>query len=116
MTAISYKCPHCDQENWTEDTKRGTFRDCNHCGRPVQVPGGQNTTTPGLKTCPYCAETDLQPAAKVCKHCGKKLDGGGHGCLLNLAIICLVAGVLVFPPLILPGIALGLVWIILRLL
>lgn len=24
-----------------------------------------------MKTCKYCAETDLQDEAKVCKHCGK---------------------------------------------
>lgn len=27
-----------------------------------------------LKTCPHCAEKDLQPEAKICKHCGKSLD------------------------------------------
>lgn len=26
-----------------------------------------------FKTCPYCAEKDLQPEAKTCKHCGKNL-------------------------------------------
>lgn len=114
MAALSYKCMHCDQENWTEESYAGEMRDCRHCGKLVKVPG-QKPTKPGLKTCPHCAETDLQPAAKVCKHCGKKLDGGGQGCLLNLAIICLI-GTLIFPPLIVPGIALGLVWIILRLL
>ena len=24
-----------------------------------------------MKTCPFCAEQDLQDEAKVCKHCGK---------------------------------------------
>lgn len=27
-----------------------------------------------MKTCPYCAETDLQNDAKVCKHCGKDIQ------------------------------------------
>lgn len=26
-----------------------------------------------MKTCPFCAETDLQDKAKVCKHCGKDI-------------------------------------------
>lgn len=26
-----------------------------------------------MKTCPFCAETDLQDAAVVCKHCGRQL-------------------------------------------
>lgn len=113
MAAISYKCPHCDQENWTEDTKRGTFRDCNHCGWPVQVPGGQKVSAAGLKTCPHCAETDLQPGAKVCKHCGKSLAEGA-GCLASSAIACLALGVLIFPPLLIVGVVLFLIWFILR--
>ena len=27
-----------------------------------------------MKTCPHCAETDLQDAAKVCKHCGNDVS------------------------------------------
>lgn len=30
-----------------------------------------------MKTCPYCAETDLANDATVCKHCGKEI-GPGH--------------------------------------
>jgi uncharacterized membrane protein YvbJ len=30
-----------------------------------------------MKACPYCAETDLQDDAVVCKHCGKDI-GPGH--------------------------------------
>jgi hypothetical protein len=26
-----------------------------------------------MKTCPFCYETDLQDAAKVCKHCGRNI-------------------------------------------
>jgi hypothetical protein len=28
---------------------------------------------PTTRTCPFCAETDLKWAAKICKHCGKEL-------------------------------------------
>jgi hypothetical protein len=34
----------------------------------------ESGAAPTTKVCPYCAETDLQLAAKVCKHCGKELD------------------------------------------
>lgn len=34
--------------------------------------------TLNTKTCPYCAETDLQLAANVCKHCGKELKTGSE--------------------------------------
>jgi len=31
-----------------------------------------------MKTCPFCAETDLQDEAIVCKHCGKKRPASEH--------------------------------------
>jgi DNA-directed RNA polymerase subunit RPC12/RpoP len=114
MTAISYKCSNCDQENWAEDTKRGTFRDCSHCGRPVQVPGGQVSPGEAMKTCPHCAEKDLQPGAKVCKHCGKRINNDAGESLFTLAGVCLVAGFLLLPILILPGILLLCVGLVVR--
>ena len=30
-----------------------------------------------MKICPFCAETDLQDEAKVCKHCGKDIAEAG---------------------------------------
>ena len=27
-----------------------------------------------MKTCPFCAENDLQDSATVCKHCGKDIS------------------------------------------
>lgn len=50
-----------------------------------------------MKTCPHCAETDLQDDATTCKHCGKDIGPGSGlvaagqamsaiGCLLTLLI------------------------------
>lgn len=115
MTAVNYRCQYCDQENWTEDSRAGEMRECKHCGKFGLVPSGgkKQTTSASLKICPNCAEKDLQPEAKVCKHCGKKVDSGS-GCLMYSTIFCLVIGALLFPPLILPGIAMGILWLILR--
>lgn len=115
MAAINYRCQHCDTENWTEQSWAGELRECRHCGRfgPVPSLGKTTSSSPTLKVCPYCAEKDLQPEAKVCKHCGKNLEGG-NGCLLYLTVFLLVAGAAIFPPLILPGIALAVLWFIFR--
>jgi hypothetical protein len=52
-----------------------------------------------MKTCPHCAESDLQDDAKICKHCGKKLKGAG--CLADIfkfgIVICAIGGFLYWP-------------------
>ena len=53
-----------------------------------------------MKTCPHCAETDLQDDAKICKHCGKKIKGGS-GCLSWIfsfgVFVCVVGGFFFWP-------------------
>lgn len=62
-----------------------------------------------MKTCPFCAETDLQDNANVCKHCGRDLDPeaekpfydrnltSGGGCLTVLGVIFVVGGFFFWP-------------------
>lgn len=54
-----------------------------------------------LKTCPHCAETDLQYDAKRCQHCGKKLKGdfGFLTYLYTTGVVILVIGGFAFWPL-----------------
>lgn len=73
--AIQYVCRFCYQENSVEDHEAGEMRDCIHCKRASNVPGEQKMKVATSKTCPYCAEKDLQPEAMICKHCGKNLSG-----------------------------------------
>ena len=60
-----------------------------------------------MKTCPYCAETDLQDAAIVCKHCTRdiapKVDV--HERRIAVVALAFVLGLVV----------LGAVWIAVRL-
>lgn len=42
-----------------------------------------------MKTCPHCAESDLQDDAKICKHCGKKLKKG-WGCAKDIFMLGVV--------------------------
>jgi uncharacterized protein (DUF983 family) len=63
-----------------------------------------------MKTCPHCAETDLQDDAKICKHCGKKVKGERSGCLTTIfmigVVICVFAGFAYWPLWILAGVLL----------
>ena len=115
---ISYKCSFCENDNYAEDHRAGDMRECRSCGKLTLVPGGGSmgvlSSQPALKTCPHCAEKDLQQEARVCKHCGKKLDDSGFGCLFYSAVFCLFIGAFFFPALILPGIALGILVMVLR--
>lgn len=62
-----------------------------------------------MKTCPHCAETDLQDEAKVCKHCGKNIKGES-GCTEDIfkggAVICIIVGFFFWPAWILAAILL----------
>lgn len=53
-----------------------------------------------MKTCPHCAESDLQDDAKICKHCGKKLKKG-WGCAKDIfmlgVVICVIGGFFFWP-------------------
>ena len=57
-----------------------------------------------MKTCPFCAETDLQDNAKVCKHCGKDISEAEKpfysqniGCASALGIVFVIAGFYFWP-------------------
>lgn len=39
-------------------------------------PHGKERKLGNTRKCPYCAEY-VKPEAKVCKHCGRNLDGSG---------------------------------------
>lgn len=53
-----------------------------------------------MKTCPFCAEVDLQDAATVCKHCGKDITEAEKpyyqrniGCAPVLGSLLIIVGV-----------------------
>ncbi|NJM26888.1 MAG: hypothetical protein HC859_16880 [Bacteroidia bacterium] len=48
-----------------------------------------------MKTCPYCAEPDLQDNAKVCKHCGKSLQKDSTGCATVVFFLFIFACVVI---------------------
>lgn len=73
---------------------------------PASVPARPNREdiTNRMKTCPFCAETDLQPNAKVCKHCGKDISEAEKpfysrniGCAPVLGVVFLIAGIFFWP-------------------
>ena len=59
---------------------------CSACGREITIPDAMagrevacrqckaKFTVPDTRTCPFCAET-IKIAARVCKHCGRTLEG-----------------------------------------
>jgi uncharacterized protein (DUF983 family) len=49
-----------------------------------------------MKTCPYCAETDLQDAAIVCKHCHYEMPVSRRDYWLAVTGLVLVGAFLVF--------------------
>ena len=49
-----------------------------------------------MKTCPYCAETDLKDAAIVCKHCGRDMPLSRWDYRLAVAALVLIGAFLVF--------------------
>ena len=125
--AVRYHCEHCDQENWTEDSRAGSMRECKYCGKLGKVPGKDklahlagapkprvSTPNPEFKTCKHCAETDIKFSATVCKHCGKNPDGNSSGCLFYMAMTFLILGVLIFPALLVPGLVIAVIIILMK--
>jgi len=49
-----------------------------------------------MKTCPYCAETDLKDAAIVCKHCGSDMPLSRWDYRLAVTALVLIGAFLVF--------------------
>lgn len=57
-----------------------------------------------MKACPFCAETDLQDEAVVCKHCGRDISEAEKpwysrniGCAPALAVLCVALGFAFWP-------------------
>jgi uncharacterized protein (DUF983 family) len=49
-----------------------------------------------MKTCPHCAETDLQDAAIVCKHCGRDMPLSRSDYRLAVTALVLIGAFLVY--------------------
>ena len=47
-----------------------------------------------MKTCPYCAETDLQDAAVICKHCRQDVSLSRREYRLAIAALLIVGAIL----------------------
>jgi len=59
-----------------------------------------------MKTCPFCAEKDLQDDATICKHCGRKISKAEKpfylrysGCAMLFAVIAVVLYIFIVWPL-----------------
>jgi hypothetical protein len=49
-----------------------------------------------MKTCPYCAETDLKDAAVACKHCGRDMPLPARERRIAFGVLAFVTAILVF--------------------
>jgi uncharacterized protein (DUF983 family) len=49
-----------------------------------------------MKTCPYCAETDLKDVAIVCKHCGSDISLSRWDHRLAVTALVLIGAFLAF--------------------
>jgi len=65
---------------------------------------------PVMKTCPFCAEHDLQPEARICKHCGRDITQTGNFLTHKITasgaagVVCVVLGFVFWPFWILAGV------------
>jgi len=66
-------CPKCKQEAKYFHGDRGF-----NSGKTIGENIGTSNSAQSYKTCPYCAEKDLQVDAIVCKHCKKDLPSIGR--------------------------------------
>jgi uncharacterized paraquat-inducible protein A len=114
--ATNHLCPFCNAENWVEDSCVGTSKECKQCGKVSTVYNSKvKKVESGFKTCPHCAEKDLQPEAKVCKHCGRSVKGQESLSDIGWWAIGLWAiGILVLPICLPIALVLSIIWVIKR--
>lgn len=108
---IVQECPLCHKQNPPD------IAVCIHCGRRMDKSGTPAKLVSAAKTCPSC-RSEVHPEAKICPQCRHRFGGGfgWHigGFTAGLGLLLLVAGVLVAPNLMLPGVGLLLVGLALR--